>query len=52
MKPKILDFAVKIYNEPLLMIGEDVNESPIFVKYSALPEVAEDTIKKPFNVVA
>ena len=44
-KPIILELSVKIYNLPLFIIGETVIRFPIFLKYSAFPEVAELTIK-------
>ena len=46
------DSSVKIYNDPLLIIGGDIIESPIFFIYSIFPELAEQTIINPFKVVA
>ena len=52
LKPIILEFWVKIYSSPLLIIGFDKIGSPIFLKYSAFPKEAEQTIKYPFDVTA
>ena len=40
-----------MYNFPLLIANGDMFEPPIFLKDSALPEVAELEIKNPLYVI-